>query len=152
MWAIFNLHLGLSWLQNFQYVTSGKCRTETTFPIKVLEYPNMDAIMGWSLKYIKMQELNRFDLFYSIAAMSYPCLIKFECISPNLLFMFFDWNPWMVICALVSQSFKKFEWSMTGQPVSNSQPYSREKREPPPSEGRLQRTLCSSVLPWVIPD
>ena len=29
----------------------------------------------------------------------------------------------MVNCVLVSQSFKLFEWSMTGQPVTNSQPY-----------------------------
>ena len=30
------------------------------------------------------------NLFYSIAAMSYPCLTKLEFDSPNLLFIFFD--------------------------------------------------------------
>ena len=44
-------------------------------------------------------------------------------VSHNLLFPFFDCNPWMVNFALVSQSFKLFEWSMTGQPVNNSPPY-----------------------------
>ena len=74
--------------------------------------------------FIKIEEKH---LFYSIAAMSYPCLTKLTCVSPNLLFPYFDWNPWMVNCALVSQSFKKFEWSMTGQPVSNSPPLLEHK-------------------------
>ena len=65
----------------------------------------------------------RKKLLYIIATMSYHCLGKLECVSQNLLFPFFDWNPWMVNCVLVSQSFKLFEWSMTGQPVTNSQPY-----------------------------
>ena len=54
-------------------------------------------------------------LLYIIATMSCHCLGKLECVSQNLLFPFVDWNPWMVNCVLVSQSFKLFEWSMTGQ-------------------------------------
>ena len=44
-------------------------------------------------------------------------------ISQNLLYYFFDWKPWLVKCALVGKCFKKFEWSLNGFPVSNSQPY-----------------------------
>ena len=46
-------------------------------------------------------------------------------ISWNLLYYFFDWNPWLVKCALVGKCFKKFEWSLNGFPVSNSQPYTQ---------------------------
>ena len=57
--------------------------------------------------------------------MSYPCLTKLEFVSSNLLFIFFYWSFWMGNFILVSQSFKIFEWSMTGQPVTYSPPYMR---------------------------
>ena len=37
--------------------------------------------------------------------------------------LFFHKNPWLVRKVLVGQTVKKFEWSMTGQPVTNSPPY-----------------------------
>ena len=36
--------------------------------------------------------------------------------------VFFHKNPWLVKKVLVGQTVKKFEWSMTGEPVTNSLP------------------------------
>ena len=58
--------------------------------------------MEWSLKYIKMQELNCFDLFYSIAAMSYPCLIAF--LQTSYLCSLTETLEWSIVLWLVNHS------------------------------------------------